>query len=101
MVPIGFLTSYGMFSNLLSALIIDVSMQEIRKHLRSNGPFGKRLAGGSGGGRSSKAAKSSRGDEAGIPPNSVECKCNMRYVRRNGGCVDSCTATAILSVTRF
>ena len=58
-------------------------MQEIRKHLRSNGPFGKRLAGGSGGGgRSSKAAKSSHGDEAaGIPPNSVECKCNMRYVR--------------------
>ena len=26
-------------------------------------------------------AASSHGDEAGIPPNSVECKCNMRYVR--------------------
>ena len=80
MIPMGFLTSCDIFSNQLSA-IINVSMQEIRKHLRSNGPFGKRLTGGSGGGRSSKAAKSSRGDEAGIPPNSVECKCNMRYVR--------------------
>merc|ERR1719471_1475853 len=33
-----------------------LELKEIRKHLRSNGPFGKRLAGG---GRSSKASKSS------------------------------------------
>ena len=51
-------------------------IQEIRKHLRSNGPFGNRL----GGSRTTKAQSlDAAGDGvAGIPPNSVECKCHIR-----------------------